>query len=381
MPAENNLKQPKTNAPAAAPMPAKDAAPPREPGKPEKLKEFSLPSSVLSLDLSADGRTLLAACQDGGVFTVDLEAGRAELLTRHESYASGVVLLPEGKAVSAGYDGVLIWHDLATRQVLRKVQAHHFWSWDMARSPDGSMIASVTGRYEAGGYKYEPAAEREPSVKLFDAKTGELRQQLGHVPPTQAVAFSPDNRHVAAGNLMGEIRVWEVATGKEVARWTTPDLTSWGVIKSHHYLGGVFAMMFDPTGDDLFLCGMGPMVDPMAGNGVQRWQRFNWREGRKVDQTHEGESGAGLMEALAMHPKGEVFVMGGRLFQGQWNLAFFERTSGRSLHAFDAKHRITDLCFTPDGTRLIVGKARQQEKRKDGQWPDYGSIEIYRYEG
>jgi hypothetical protein len=73
--------------------------------------------------------------------------------------------------------------------------------------------------------------------------------------------------------------------------------------------------------------------------------------------------------------------MGGRLFQGQWNLAFFDRATGRNLHAFDAKHRITDLCFTPDGTRLIVGKARQQDKRKDGQWPDYGSIEIYRYEG
>ena len=377
MPIEPVSKPAKKEPAAAAPAPA----PPRAGGKPEKLKEISLPSSVLSIDLSPDGKTLVAACQDGGLFVVDTEAGRAELLGHHESYASGVVLLPEGIAVSAGYDGVLLWHDLTTRKLVRRVQAHTFWSWDLAASPDGALVASVTGRYEAGGYKYEPAPEQEPGVKVFDARTGVLRQALSHVPPTQAVAFSPDSRHVAAGNLMGEIRVWEIASGRLVSQWTTPDLTSWGVIKSHHYLGGVFAMMFDPAGDDLYVCGMGPMVDPMAGNGVQRWQRFSWRDGKKVDQTHEGESGAGLMEALAIHPKHEVFAMGGRLFQGQWNLAFFDRTSGRNLQAFDAKHRITDLCFSPDGTRLVVGKARQQEKRKEGKWPDYGSIEVYRYDG
>ena len=136
-------------------------------------------------------------------------------------------------------------------------------------------------------------------------------------------------------------------------------------------------MTFHPNGEDLYLCGMGPMVDPMAGNGVQRWQRFAWRTGAKVDQTHEGESGAGLMEALAFHPSHEWFVMAGRLFQGQWNLATFETATGKSLQATDAKHRITDLRFSADGTRLLVGKARQPDKPKDGKWSDYGLLEIW----
>jgi WD40 repeat protein len=357
-------------------MPEKPIEPKAQ--KTEKVKDISLPSAALALAAAADGKTVFAACQDGGVFVVDTETSQPELLARHQSYASGVALLPDGKTlISAGYDGVLQWHDLGERKTIRQIKAHEFWSWNLDVTADGSLAASVTGRYEAGGYKYEPAPEREPSVKIFDIKTGELRRQFSHVPPVQAVAFSPDGRYVAAGNLMGEIRVWEIATGQQVSQWTTPDLTSWGIIKSHHYLGGVFAMTFHPATEELYVCGMGPMRDPMAGNGVQRWQRFAWREGKKLDETHEGESGQGLMEALVFHPSQKYFVMAGRLFQGQWNLAFFDTATGKNLHASDAKHRITDARFTADGSRLLLAKAKQQEKKKDGQWPPYGAIEIH----
>lgn len=358
--------------------PTPSPTPAAEP-KLDRLKEISLPSAVLALDATPDGRTLFAACQDGGVFTVDAESGRAERLGGHESYASGVALLPGGRQlISAGYDGVLQWHDLAERKTVRSRRVHEFWSWGMDVSADGALVASVTGRYEAGGYKYEPAPEREPSVQVLDARTGELVRAFSHVPPVQSVAFTPDGRHVAAGNLMGEVRVWEVATGRQVARWENADLTSWGIIKSHHYLGGVFAMVFAPGGEDLYLCGMGPMRDPMAGNGTQRWQRYAWREGRKVDETHDGEAGQGLMEALAFHPGGKFFLMAGRLVQGQWNLALFEAATGGRRLSLDAKHRITDALFAADGSRLFLAKARAQDRRKNGKWPDYGQVEVYR---
>ena len=136
-------------------------------------------------------------------------------------------------------------------------------------------------------------------------------------------------------------------------------------------------MTFGPTDAELYVCGMGPMRDPMAGNGVQRWQSFAWRDGNKLDETHEGESGQGLMEALTFHPSKKFFVMAGRLFQGQWNLAFFDTATGKNFFSLDAKHRITDAVFTADGTRLLLAKAKQQEKKKDGKWPDYGLVEVY----
>ncbi|MEW6159756.1 MAG: hypothetical protein AB1813_20185, partial [Verrucomicrobiota bacterium] len=143
--------------------------------------------------------------------------------------------------------------------------------------------------------------------------------------------------------------------------------------------GGIFGMMFSPEGQELFVCGMGSTTDPAAGNGKQLWQRFAWRENpvRKVDETHEGEHGAGLMETLCWHPAHEWFVMAGRLFQGKWNTAIFSTKTGGLLHAIDAKLRVTKACFTKDGTRLVLAGATGQEKKKDGKYPEFGRIKIY----
>jgi hypothetical protein len=81
------------------------------------------------------------------------------------------------------------------------------------------------------------------------------------------------------------------------------------------------------------------------------------------------------MEALAFHPSKRFFAMAGRLFQGQWNLAFFDTATGKNFLALDAKHRITDARFTADGSHLLLAKAKG--KKKDGQWPNYGAIEIH----
>lgn len=342
---------------------------------------LKLPTAVLALDAASDGRKLYAACLDGSVREVDTESGRHEVLGRHDSYASGVWLLPKRRVViSAGYDGALQWHDLEKRALIRKVQAHRFWSWQLAASPDERLVASVTGQYLAGGYKYEPAAGEEPAVRLYDVATGELRHSLALTPPVLAVAFSPDSRQVAAGNMMGDLRIWDTATGRELAAWNTPDFTSWGVIKSHHYIGGVFALTFSPAGDELLACGMGSMRDPMAGNGKQKWQRFAWREkpARKAAEIHDDDRGNGLMETILYHPTRPAFLMAGRLAQGKWTTALFATDTGRLLASLDSKMRVTDAAFAGDGSRLFLGGAVGQEKKKDGRCPDFGRIQVVR---
>ena len=87
------------------------------------------------------------------------------------------------------------------------------------------------------------------------------------------------------------------------------------------------------------------------------------------------------MEALAFHPEGRLFAMVGRLFQGSWNLALFDAVSGKNVFATDAKHRITDAVWTRDGRHLVIAKARQQEKRKEGKWPEFGFVEVYELMG
>ncbi len=276
--------------------------------------DHKLPSGALGLAITPEGDRAFVSCADGGIHRVDLSNGAFEALEeRHTSFASGCVLLPDGQTlVSGGYDGALIWHDTATRRCLLRVQAHRFWSWQLALSPNGRHVASVTGQYLPGGWKYEPAAENEPSVKVYDALNGDRIAAFHHAPPVLSCAFSPDGRHLAAANMMGEVRVWDLKAAnpdKPVAQWTSPDFTSWGTTKTHHYCGGIYGLSFAPDGESLLGCGMGPMGDPMAGNGQMTWQRWNWRKGKRIDQIRDGQHGSGLMEALAWHPDGDHFVM------------------------------------------------------------------------
>jgi WD40 repeat protein len=347
--------------------------------KAEMLKEHSVATAVLGLDLFADGKRAVIACLDGGVYEMDLESGATTALGKHESYASSVSLLAgEARAVSGGYDGQLVWHDLKTRGA-EKIKAHDFWSWQSVASKDGKFVASATGQYLCGGYKYEPAKGSEASVKVFDAETRKAVHSFEHVPPVQALAFSADSKLLAAGNLMGEIRVWDLTTGKERAMWNTPSFTGWGIIKGHYYTGGIFALMFSADAQEVYAAGMGSTTDPAAGNGRQLWQRFAWSETPppKISETKDGESGAGLMEALCWHPSGEYFVMAGRLFQGKWNCAFFDAASGGIKSNLDSKMRVTHARFTSDGKRLILAGATGQEKMKDGKYPNFGRVKIY----
>jgi hypothetical protein len=123
------------------------------------------------------------------------------------------------------------------------------------------------------------------------------------------------------------------------------------------------------------------MGDPMAGNGKMTWQRWSWAKGERVDQIKDGQHGSGLMEAVAWHPDGKHFVMAGRQAQGTWNAAVFSAADGSLVHSIDTKKRITHARFTPDGMSLIIAGAQGQHARKDGQWPAWGRVQVYRVEG
>jgi len=347
----------------------------------EKPRDLILPTAVLGLAATPDGARLYASCLDGQLFEVDAATGaKTPFAEKHGSYASGCALLPDGKTlISAGYDGALRWHDVESKRCFRRVQAHQFWSWQMALSPDGERLATVTGQYVAGGEKYEPAPATEPTVKIYETSSGDLLQSFSLLPPVQSVAFSPDGQYLAAANMMGDVRVWEAYSDHQVGQFNTPDFTSWGIIKSANYLGGIFGLTFAPDSQSLLCCGMGPMTDPMAGNGKMTWQRWAWREtpARMLNQVIDGERGSGLMEAVAYHPNGRSFLMAGRQAQGTWNAAVFHAEDGKLQSSVDTKSRVTRAQFTADGKTLFLAATHAQGfDKKTKQWAEFGRIHV-----
>lgn len=346
----------------------------------ERTFDHKLPTAVLSAD-RLPGGPLLAACFDG-VYRVDTQTGDGTKIGAHRSYASSVIALDATQAVSAGYDGRMIWWNLETNEMIREVQAHQFWSWDLAISPSREFLASVTGQYIAGSYRYDPAPSPEPTVKVFRVDNGEQVVAFDLLPSVQAVAFSPNSRFVAAGNLMGQVRVWEIASGELKADLKSEDFTSWGIIKSHCYIGGIYAIRFSPDGQKVLAAGMGPMTDPMAGNGKQRWQEFAWTESepKMVRQCKDDQAGEGLMETLEFDASGSRFLMAGRLRGGNWNGALFDYATGDRIADMQSGYRVTDSKFDSElGEFWVVGTQGQPDRvRDDGTQPRFGRLERYR---
>ncbi len=344
----------------------------------EKTKTIHLPTAVLGLTGTADGSRLYAACMDGKVYEVRPATDSVTPFAEgHSSYASGCVLSPDGNTlISGGYDGCLCWHETASRKLVRRVPAHDFWSWQLALSRDGGHVASVSGQFLVGTEKYEPAPASGATVKIYDTASGELARSFQLLPPVLSAAFSPDGEHVAAANMMGNVNVWSILTGKLAAEFKTSDFTSWGIIKSPHYLGGIYGLAFSPDGATLLCCGMGQMTDPMAGNGKMIWQRWAWKESppAKQSQIRDNEQGSGLMETIGFSSDEKSFLMAGRQAQGNWNAALFSESDGKLLASLDTKSRITGHHFSSDGAQLFLGSATSQPARKDGKWPDYGQI-------
>ena len=345
----------------------------------EKQQEITLPTGVLGLAAAPDGSRIHAACVDGFIHTATPDGRVQRLAEGHDSYASGCVLLPDGRTlISGGYDGCLLWHDVDSGRCFRRVRVHDFWSWQLALSPDGSQVASVTGQYLAGSGNYEPAPESEPSIVVLDTRTGDVRHRFSHLPPVLSVAFSRDGRHLAAGNLMGDVRIHDLSDpARPPVAFRSDAFTSWGSIKSHHYCGGIYGLAFSPDDTALVCCGMGPMTDPMAGNGRMTWQRWAWRETppREIDRIREGEHGSGLMETLAWHPDGKRFIMAGRQAQGTWNVALFNAEGGTLAASLDTKNRVTRASFLADGSLWLAACNGQPGPKADGHWPAWGRLQ------
>jgi RNA polymerase sigma factor (sigma-70 family) len=187
------------------------------------------PSMVGSLAISTDGRTLFVSDPEGGPVLWDLAGRRERQRLTRDRLEGGRNFRPtfiaDGRRVDPRYIHVVFSPDGRTA-----IANNHVW--DVAA---GRLLVALPGPCFAAAYSADGrrivTLDRD-GVRTWDATTGdELRRPIP-VPYAGGTAeFSPDGRLVAIGciaprtpgrrntgdHLIDPIRVWELASGQEVA--------------------------------------------------------------------------------------------------------------------------------------------------------------------
>lgn len=155
--------------------------------------------------LSPDGLLLLTSSNDRTARLWDVASGRSIRQMAHDAPVDTVDFSPDGsKFLTAGHDrAVSVW-DTATVTRLLTIPQHNTNIFKARFSPDGSLI--VTSGYPL------------PAARLWDANTGKLVRELnGHSDWVMDFSFSANGALMFTASGDRTARIWETATGRELA--------------------------------------------------------------------------------------------------------------------------------------------------------------------
>jgi eukaryotic-like serine/threonine-protein kinase len=156
---------------------------------------------------SPDSR-LLAVGELGGLVRV-LEVGSWKEVHRFAAHREGISALsfsPDGRFLLSGSafaeSAVKVWN-LDKGALETSLPGHTSWICGLARSPDGTMLAS---------------ASADQSLRLWDPLSWkEIAVLRGHGDEVAAVAFSPDGHTLASGSRDGSVLIWDTSRRQPTA--------------------------------------------------------------------------------------------------------------------------------------------------------------------
>jgi RNA polymerase sigma factor (sigma-70 family) len=334
----------------------------------KELRRFAiggLRGTCQAVAFAPDGKTL-AVGGESEVFLLDADSGKVLHQVESDSVRS-LAFAPGGKTIAVAklHLGAFLWEP-ATGNVVapfktdRNPDKERPFSWSLAYSPDGGRLAWGAGAQVLVGdvrdgkkiayaVKHQGATRAvafssdgkllatsgdDKVVKLSDAATGQLLRTLeGHKIIVTSLAFSPDGKLLATGSgdpldgtgeELSALRLWDVATGKELA-------------KLGRHAEGVMAVRFSPDGKILYA------AEDMS---VSRWDLATRQE------LTPGRGHHGWVGSLAYSPDGKTLASG----SSDTTVRLWDTAPGKERRLLTDGEAVMDsVAWSPDGTKLAVG--------------------------
>lgn len=328
-----------------------------------QVQQIEADPQLLTLRYSPDGKFLVAAGYDARVRRWD--ATKDELpelapIVGHQGWAQAICFSADSSTVFTGDSwGQLRASTLGEAEPKTKWQhdaAHASWLRDAAMSPDGKSLATCGADHV---------------VRIWSAEDGKKQWELrGENDDLYVVCFSPDGQQVLAGDRLGKVYVWNLAT-QQVAR--TFDASVLYKLDRIQDVGGVRTIAFDKSGTWLAIGGMKPKNGATI-QGVPALLLFDWKSG-ELKHTHEigGTNDCDLM-GVHLHDDG-FFVAVANGGPGAGKIVL-QRYGDEQPFITDTRYaNVQSLAWHPSGKRFAIsgtnngsnGNGRSLDK--DGKYP------------
>lgn len=278
-------------------------------------------AAVNTVAFSTDGNKLASGSKDQALKVWDVHTTNSFLQIAESSKVNSVAFSVNGKTIACGsWDGTIDLWDSASGKNVKKFAGHSGKVHCVAFSADGKLLASGAGIYDDDREEYQDC-----NIRLWNVATGkELVRCVGHSEPIKSVVFSPDGQVVASGSWDNTIRLWDVATGEKIATL-------------NGYSQNVRAIAFSPNAKT---------IASSWDSGVRLWDVATGKEYATL-YGHMDE-----VAALAFHPDGKTLASGAN----DNTIKLWDTTTGKLLSTFSGHSSyILSIAFSPDGNIIASG--------------------------
>ena len=295
---------------------------------------------------SPDGKSVVSGSKDKTLRLWDVATGQAvgESWYGHEKEVTAVAFSPDGKSVVSGsQDKTLRLWDVATGQAVGGVwRGHKDRINAVAFSPNGWHV--ISGSRDKTLRLWDATTEQALSKRwhglvsyLFIVLTTATEQAIGkpwcgHKNSVEAVAFSPDGKHVISGGGFFDetLQLWNVASGQAIGK-------PWRGHKSE-----VTAVAFSPDGKFV-----------VSGSSDHTLRLWDVASGQAIGEPWRGHEERVNVVAFSLDGK---FVV-----SGSWDstLLLWDAASGQAIGEPWRGHKsgVTAAAFSPDGKFVVSGSS------------------------